>query len=142
MEKFIILSKKMTNEYVDESNNKMYVLPLDTRINLITGENNSGKSRFMRNLILTKSNVFKQLRPGYESTFNYDISLNKSAFQSIKEQDKTIGNIVEKDLKEANESKDEDLFLKLEDILEKTVDSQLAEKDTLNDAKKSYIYHY
>lgn len=37
MEKFIILSKKMTNEYADESNNKMYVLPLDTRINLITG---------------------------------------------------------------------------------------------------------
>lgn len=136
MEKFIILSKEMTNEYVDESNNKMYVLPLDTRINLITGENNSGKSRFMRNLILTKSNVFKQLRPGYESTFNYDISLNKSTFKSIKVQDKTVGNIVEKALKEANESKDKDLFLKLEDILEKTVNSQLAEKDTLNDAKK------
>lgn len=136
MEKFIILSKEMTNEYVDESNNKMYVLPLDTRINLITGENNSGKSRFMRNLILTRSNVFKQLRPGYEASFNYDIILNKRAFESIKEQDKAVGKIIEKALKEINESKDKNLLLKLEDILEKTVDSQLAEKDTLNDAKK------
>ncbi len=49
---------KMTNSsYVNESGNQLSFLPEISRINILVGENNSGKSRFVRSLVNNKNAI-------------------------------------------------------------------------------------
>ena len=105
-------------EYVDENGNPIYSIDKLDRVNILVGENNSGKSRFIRNLIVASENnsnyVYyddKELSQESRRTIMYNINdiINSIDYFYRKKGDYQFKMQLEKELK------------KRENILEKCI---------------------
>ncbi len=86
------------NEYIDDNNIPIKIIGRLKRINILVGENNTGKSRFMRNIFSHPKNQL--LLENKEARIcRYISDINDSILRNIKYIDKNQGLRIEKQLK-------------------------------------------